>query len=206
MAKSFLEKYGKDIPTGVISGLVATIVGGLILAFLFQQGFFAPKTEIEVELSFPLQNQLSLSFSNKADYAAKDFRMYVDWLDYDSRAIPTFSPENTLCDVAPYSSGHGFQVHCDYIPPKSPLIFYVSVSPSFPVIEKNGFNVVYWSETTPITKLNCKLDGSCEKIELTPPNTWIQTSDDNQNINLWVNGQPINTTYSASVERTTRPE
>lgn len=165
MSFRLLKKYEKEIFTGVIAGIIATLVSGILLTLVVNSGYLAPKTDIDIFVSVDA-NELSLVISNNDYYAGKDFRMYLDWLDLGARMESAYSPEAILCDMKSVELGHGFSVNCDYIPPKSQMIFKTNISPAFPVIQRDGFVVTYWSENTPIKKLRCPLhSGECSVLE-----------------------------------------
>ncbi|MFH1586312.1 MAG: hypothetical protein ABID38_00480 [Candidatus Diapherotrites archaeon] len=155
-------------PKEMANLIIQFILLGIILSIITSTVIIpalTPKTNIDVYIDKQKDEFISVTFYNNADFAGDDFKIEFDGLNYTYYSYDAFSPA-TLCktDMLKASKTQefliGFQVQCNYIPPKSKIVLkFIPQKIMWNVEEhpdrENFFHINYWSKTTPQTKLIC---------------------------------------------------
>lgn len=161
-----LSETKKNLVGHVLRELLVLLIFGLLASFLINE-YLVPRADIQVTLEKSSRGLL-LKFRNNASYAGEDFSLYASRAYFDGYFITAYSPENYLCDLNYIKSEggdddriFGFQSHCEYIPPKSELVFQLGGLRDLDDISVNGvhypktFVVTYWSKNTKSTTIEC---------------------------------------------------
>jgi len=150
-----IRKEAKDNwPRLLLEFIIFIIVGTLMSWYLTNE--LKPETDIDVSCNIEpgtnTNHSLEISLYNKADFAGKQFYLYIwhvnssSWgSDYSVAEHCNRIQEEYVDKVA------RFKIYCNMIPPQSNFSISIDTDLGESTIMTKKLEVEYWGETTPYT-------------------------------------------------------
>lgn len=147
------KEWKKKAPSLIIQIFVLIIIGNLIVYGI--SDLLKPQTDIDISCEISLSSkegfyEVDLTLDNKANFAGKNFRMYVwnvisgDWgsgweVDRQCEHIDETGADRKR-----------FHFYCDFIPPNTEFNLTISnANLTGDIIETKHIRIDWWGETTP---------------------------------------------------------
>lgn len=159
----YKERVEKNRASYILQLIVLIVLGSLIVLWIPSK--LKPQTDISVDCEISKQDNVSssyslkISFNNKADFAGKNFHIYIWRVTSNSWGSDYSVSEH--CERVQESDTDRtsrFKIYCDFIPPKSEFGFHIDTDLNEEIIKTGRIDVEWWGETSPyeFKSLLCK--------------------------------------------------